>query len=177
MRQIVCEFSFHFHHIREVNMSMQVRSFYWSITLLLFCQTTLVIGADGTKPIADKGVIFAEKDGLVAVEAEHFFQQTNSEKRAFHLTTSRQTSDIKPDGYAAHVAGASGGAYLEILPDTRRRHDDKLQRGVNFSPEPGKMAVLSYNVHFEKTGRYYVWVRAYSTGSEDNGLHVGLDGT
>ena len=39
------------------------------------------------------------------------------------------------------------------------------------------MAVLTYLVHINTPGRYYVWVRAYSTGSEDNGLHVGLDGT
>jgi hypothetical protein len=32
-------------------------------------------------------------------------------------------------------------------------------------------------VYFHTPGRYYVWVRAYSTGSEDNGLHVGLNGT
>jgi len=25
-------------------------------------------------------------------------------------------------------------------------------------------------------GRYYVWVRAFSPGTEDNGLHAGLDG-
>jgi len=34
-----------------------------------------------------------------------------------------------------------------------------------------------YPVYFNTPGRYYVWVRAYSTGSEDNGLHVGIDGT
>jgi hypothetical protein len=39
------------------------------------------------------------------------------------------------------------------------------------------MAVLHYNVYFSTPGRYYVWVRAHSTGSEDNGLHVGMDGT
>lgn len=43
-------------------MPMQVRSFYWSIMLLL-CQITLLIAADGTKPITNKGVVFAEKDG------------------------------------------------------------------------------------------------------------------
>lgn len=32
-------------------------------------------------------------------------------------------------------------------------------------------------MYFNNPGRYYLWVRAYSTGTEDNGLHVGLDGT
>lgn len=126
---------------------------------------------------ADSSPVFAEKDGFVAVEAEHFVNQSLKEVRQFYLTTAEATPSIQPDGDPNHVAGASGGAYLEILPDTRRTHADKLIRGENFSPDPGKMAVLEYKVHFETPGRYYVWVRAYSTGSEDNGLHVGLDGT
>ncbi len=38
------------------------------------------------------------------------------------------------------------------------------------------MAVLSYKVHFNTPGKYYVWCRVYPTGTEDNGLHVGIDG-
>ncbi|PAY17790.1 hypothetical protein CKO51_19990 [Rhodopirellula sp. SM50] len=121
--------------------------------------------------------MFAEQDGLVAVEAEHFFRQTANDVRSFYLTHADSTPSITPDGDPSHVAGASGGAYLEILPDTRRTHGDKLIRGTNFSPEPGAMAILHYKVHFSTPGTYYVWVRAHSTGSEDNGLHVGIDGT
>ncbi len=124
----------------------------------------------------DETVVFAEENGLLAAEAEHFFAQRKMQERSFYLQAPRKELDVKPDGDPSHVVGASGGAYLEILPDTRRKHADKLTRGVNFSPEPGKMAVLSYKVHVKNPGRYYVWVRAYSTGSEDNGLHVGLDG-
>ncbi len=127
--------------------------------------------------ISEEPVVFAEKDGVVAVEAEHFFKQTATEKRAFHLTTKAQIPAFQADGDPSHIAGASGGAYLEILPDTRRTHADKLIKNENFSPEAGKMAVLHYKVQFRTPGRYYVWVRAYSTGSEDNGLHVGIDGT
>jgi len=120
--------------------------------------------------------VFKETGGLVAVEAEHFVEQSATQTRAFYLTRAGQEPAVAPDGDPPHVAGASGGAYLEVLPDTRRTHDDKLIKGTNFSPEPGKMAVLTYHVHFSTPGRYYVWVRAYSTGSEDNGLHVGLNG-
>ena len=66
---------------------------------------------------------------------------------------------------------------LQALPDTRRTHDDKLIRGENFSDVPGEMAVLTYRVRFPAPGRYYVWIRAYSTGTEDNGIHVGLNGS
>lgn len=148
--------------------------------LLFFVAVVSLVGRGpvcAQLPLAGEDLIFAEQDGLVAVEAEHFFQQTETEQRQFYLTSSQHPTSIKPDGDPAHVGGASGGAYLEILPDTRRTHGDKLIRGVNFSPEPGKHAVLSYKVNIKTPGRYYVWVRAYSTGSEDNGLHVGIDGT
>ena len=127
-------------------------------------------------PIIDPSVVFAEQDGLLVVEAEHFFKQTLTDTRAFYVTTSTASPPVKPDGDPNHVAGASGGAYLEILPDTRRTNGDKLIRGENFSPNAGQMAVVHYKVHFTTSGRYYVWVRAFSTGTEDNGLHVGIDG-
>jgi len=129
------------------------------------------------KPIAKPDLVFKETDGIVAVEAEHFFKQTSADVRAFHHTHSKLTPSVKPDGDPNHVAGASGGSYLEILPDTRRTHGDKLTKGVNFSPKAGAMAVLHYKVNISKPGKYYVWARAFSTGSEDNGLHVGIDGT
>jgi hypothetical protein len=122
-------------------------------------------------------VVFEEKNGLVVGEAEHFAAQFKTDVRKWYVTSKSQTPQITPDGDPSHAASASSGAYVEVLPDTRRTHGDKLIAGENFSNQPGKMAVLIYPVHFNTTGRYYVWVRAYSTGSEDNGLHVGIDGT
>ena len=98
---------------------------------------------------------------MVAVEAEHFSRQEKSEVRQWYRTASKVQPKINPDGDPPHVGGASGGAYLESLPDTRRTHADKLIPGQNFSNEPGKIAVLSYKVHFGNPGKYYVWVRAY----------------
>jgi hypothetical protein len=145
---------------------------------LVFTSLTVLANHSGAQqPIASTDLVFAEKDGVVSVEAEHFFQQTANEKRAFYLVTPDSTPDVRPDGDPAHLAGASGGAYIEILPDTRRTHADKLIKGTNFSPAAGEMVVVSYKVNIANTGRYYVWARAFSTGSEDNGLHVGIDGT
>lgn len=118
--------------------------------------------------------VFQEKRGFVMVEAEAFSRQTLTDKRAWHLTT--PSARPAPADDAGYAEGASGKAYLHVLPDTRRTHTDKLIKGENFSDEPGALAVLAYNVHFNKPGRYYVWVRAHSTGSEDNSVHVGLDG-
>jgi hypothetical protein len=135
-----------------------------------------VNAADLTRPIAGPDLVFEERDGLVAVEAEHFHRQSLTEKRAWHLTSARHTPAETPDGDPPHLEGASGGAYLEILPDTRRTHDDRLIHGENFSNQPGRLGVLHYKIHLNNPGRYYVWARAYSTGPEDNGLHVGLNG-
>ena len=136
---------------------------------------------DLTKPIATPALVFEERDGLVAIEAEHFFEQSARDHRAWYLTTKETVPAIEPDGDASHIGGASGGAsggaYLELLPDTRRSHDDKLIQGENFANEAGKMAILSYRVHFHTPGTYWLWARAFTTTSEDNGLHFGIDGT
>jgi hypothetical protein len=125
------------------------------------------------------GLLFAkvpeEKKGFVAVEAENFISQTNDEIRKWHIIG----ENLKPDSqqFDANISKtASGKSYIAVLPDTRVTHDDKLIEGENFSPEPGKMAVVSYKIKFKKPGKYYVWVRAFSTGTEDNGIHVGING-
>lgn len=135
------------------------------------------MSGDLTKPIVKKDVVFKEKGGSVVVEAEHFFKQEKTDVRAWYLTTKDYKAGLQPDADENNVARASGGAYLEILPDTRKNHGEKLIKGENFINEPGKMAVLSYKVHFDNPGKYYVWARIFSTGTEDNGMHVGIDGT
>ena len=62
------------------------------------------------QPIADENLVFAEQDGLLAVEAEHFVKQTATERRAFHLVSAEHKPDLEPDGDPPHIAGASGGA-------------------------------------------------------------------
>ena len=150
--------------------------FLTGIFIHLSCTKTEAI-TDLAAPVAAKDVVFQERNGLVAIEAEHYRQQNAQSVRKWMLTTRTQISELTPDGDPNHSETASGGAYLELLPDTRRTHDDKLIKGENFQPVPSEIGRLDYSVHFENAGRYYVWVRAYSTGSEDNGIHVGIDGT
>ncbi|WP_299432583.1 DUF5060 domain-containing protein [uncultured Aquimarina sp.] len=117
-----------------------------------------------------------EENGIVAVEAEHFKGQSKTDKRKWYFqdgTVSTPTPDPDP----SHHMSASGDGYLEILPDTRVTHDDPLVNGESFSNTPGVVGILDYKVKFTTPGRYFVWVRLYSTGSEDNGIHVGIDGT
>lgn len=131
---------------------------------------------ESIQPIASEDLVFEEIDGLVAFEAEHFYRQDLTDIRAWHLTTAEKQPGLKPDIDGPHVLGASGGAYLEILPDNRWSHNEPLITGENFSNEPGKLAILSYKVHFNNPGRYHVWVRNFSTNGEDNGMHFGVDG-
>ena len=128
-------------------------------------------------PIIDKTNLFVEKNGIVAVEAEYFYKQTHTDKRSWYRVNKHETPMELADQDPNHSTGASNNGYLEILPDTRVTHDDKLIRGENFSNEPGKLAIAHYQVQINNPGRYYVWVRAFSTGGEDNGIHVGLNGT
>jgi len=145
-----------------------VAAFAWSVSW--------AAGVAPKTPLVSESVVFEEVDGQVAVEAEHFFKQTLTGVRRWYLTTPQHTPEVSPDGDPNHAAAASGGAYLEVLPDTRRSHGDKLVGGQNFINTPGKMAVLSYKVYFNTPGRYYVWARIFSTNTEDNGMHVGIDG-
>jgi hypothetical protein len=145
---------------------------------VMFCAFSVAgaAGLDARGPIIGQNVVFEETGGRVAVEAEHFYKQTLNKVRSWYIFTPAHQPRITPDGDPAHLAGASGGAYVEILPDTRRTHADKLITGKNFSNEPGKMAILHYKVHFNTPGKYYVWARIFSTNGEDNGMHVGIDG-
>ena len=118
-----------------------------------------------------------EKNGQVIVEAENFVSQEKTTNRRWYLTSTTQTPTVTPDGDPNHAATASGGAYIEILPDTRRSHTDQLISGVNYSDAPGQVAIVKYSIKFNTPGRYYVWARIFSTTPEDNGMHVGVNGT
>ena len=138
-----------------------------SLLLLLFSITNY----------AQDCLIFQEKNGIVSLEAEHFSTQDNDSVRAWYVFSKNNLPVIKPDPDPTHIIGASNEEYIEILPDTRVTKADKLHEGVNFSNIAGQIGVVSYFVDFETTGKYYVWARIYSNGTEDNGLHVGIDDT
>lgn len=120
----------------------------------IFCSLFLLINLN---------LSFAQKGRFIEIEAENFISQEKSEKREWKILNENKI--------------AANGSYIQCLPDTRITHDDKLIHGENFSGKGGEVAVINYEIDFESTGRFYVWVRAYSQGSEDNGVHVGLNGT
>lgn len=115
-----------------------------------------------------------EKEGYVVVEAEDYHLQRNTKER-FWTVVDSPASRFANDPDSMEYKTASGKAFLELLPDTRTNHDENLIRGINFCPQPGT-SVLEYPIKFNTPGKYYVWVKAFSTNTEDNGIHVGLNG-
>lgn len=161
-------------------------------------------GVDAGETVEDAGPPpppgdFAEVDGLVTFEVEHFHEQTNTEPLATVwyeisvtdrypevscVTNVECGRDTRPDcneyptcdGDDTDPAGASGDAYLESLPDRRRDDHEAGTGGIGIVNTPGAGPTLHYRVWFENPGRYYVWGRARGQGPAANGLHIGLDG-
>lgn len=150
------------------------RKFLILITSLLISGVS--IAQDFTNPIVAEDVVFEEKDGIMVVEAEHFYKQSKSEIRQWYRTSKNEQAKVGRDQDGQHIKDAGNNAYLEILPDTRVTHADKLIAGENFSNKAGEMGILHYKIKINNPGRYYVWARIYSSGAEDNGMHVGLNG-
>jgi len=121
-------------------------------------------------------------NGVIAIEAEGFFSQEKTSKREWFVIGNGANTP-KPDPDGSHAGDASGGRYIEVLPDTRvvghsgPGPEDPLVRGENFSDKAGELAVLNYRVNFKTAGKYFVWARLYSSGPEDNSIHVGINNT
>jgi hypothetical protein len=141
--------------------------------LLSIVGQTLAVGTD--KPLVNDALVFEEAGGQLVVEAEAFFAQTNTEKRAWYITTEVLRPDVGRDIDPPHFADAAGGAHIEVLPDTGNDPVGPVA-GESISDQAGAMAVVSYHVHFNNPGRYYIWVRALGTDGDDNTLHFGMDG-
>ena len=107
----------------------------------------------------------------LVVEAE---DGTSRDERWVLTDPGTPTQENDPD--PNHTDGASGGEYLELLPDIRVKHGDPFGPPTGFWPQPGTGPKVSYTIDFPEAGRYHVHARVFATGSEDNGIHFGLDG-
>lgn len=152
-----------------------MRNYIVLVILSLAFYKTVAQATNLAQPMVNSEAFYEEKNGLVAVEAEHFYKQSKFDKRQWYRTSKNETANAGLDADDNHSMNASNQAYIEILPDTRATHNDILIKGENFTDEAGAVGILHYKVKINNPGRYYVWARAYSTGSEDNGIHVGLN--
>lgn len=121
-------------------------------------------------PVAQAETRTTDEYIAIDFEAETF---TSSDER--WVLTEPGTAQTSPDPDPNHSDLAIGNAYLEVLPDIRVTHDDPTSPPVAFWSNPGIGPTLEYTVDFPEAGRYHVHVRALSTGTEDNGIYVGLN--
>ena len=106
----------------------------------------------------------------IRIEAENFTSRNSD----WQITT---PSALPADPVDPFHQNASGDSYMELLPDSRVTHDDEILQGQNFWGGPGAGPALHYNVNVAQPGRYIIYAKAYSTGTEDNGIHVGINST
>lgn len=109
----------------------------------------------------------------ISIEAEDF---TNKDDRWVLTDANTQQLPLEEDPDPNHSGTASGGVYFELLPDIRVTHDDPQFPPVAFWGRAGTGPEMHWDVNIPEPGRYFVHARAYSTGTEDNGIHVGLNG-
>ncbi|WP_205660311.1 hypothetical protein [Cognatitamlana onchidii] len=141
----------------------------WSSLILYPKGADLKEVLSGVKP-------YEEENGFLEVEAESYhYKSNNGSPRDWFICSKLEKPPFPEETLTNHSSSASGEAYIEALPDTRVTHNDELIKGENFFPKPGEGGLVSYKVKINTPGIYYVWVRAYSSGSEDNGLHVGVN--
>ncbi|MEO1270385.1 MAG: hypothetical protein AAFX99_20050 [Myxococcota bacterium] len=153
---------------------------------------------DVEEDLPPEELVFREIDGLVVFEAEHYAEQIRNEwTNWYEVSVENPEPDVtcrtnvscrgnapdcnqydECDHDDIDPADASGGTYLEALPD-RRRDDSEPGTGgqIGVVNDPDRAPTLIYNITITTPGRYYVWVHARGRGPAANGLHVGLDGT
>jgi len=142
----------------------------WFLMLL----ATITNAQKSSDPIVSKELIFEDKNGIVVVEAEHFYKQTKNENRFWYINSPEHHPQVWPDYDTATYSNAGGLAYIEALPDLFHTEGDPIIQNDNLGGA-GTVAVLHYNVFFNKTGRYYIWTRLRSNDQEDNTTGAGVD--
>jgi len=147
-----------------------------NLICLLILSATITNAQNSSDPIVSEDLIFEDKNGMVVVEAEHFYKQTLKEKRAWYINSPDHHPQVWPDHDTATYANAGGLAYVEALPDLFHEEKDPIIQNENLGGY-GTVAVIHYNVYFNKPGRYYIWTRLRSNDQEDNTTGAGVDGT
>ena len=111
-------------------------------------------------------------DDYIAIDIEG---EANDNKDDRWVLTEPTTPSQEQDPDGNHSDTAAGNAYLELLPDIRVNNGDPFGPPTAIWGAAGTGPELNYEVDFPEAGRYFVHVRALSTGTEDNGIHVGID--
>lgn len=104
-----------------------------------------------TLPTTD--LAFRESNGLVSIEAEHADFVTPAGRHTWYSVYPTVRS-----GFGAYQAGPNTGTSL-------------ARTSVVNSPR------LDFKINFRRTGTFYLWLRGSGASSNDDAVHVGLNGT
>ncbi len=96
--------------------------------------------------------VYTTQTGTVVFEAEGFATNTPRGAHAWVVT---------------NAPPATSGAVVQSLPDIGSNITTSIS---STSPQ------LDYPIQFNASGTYFVWVRGYGTGGNDDSAHVGLNG-
>jgi hypothetical protein len=132
------------------------RKLFLSVSFIFaFSLVTGIAGADPYRQ--DTG-----PDGIVSIEAENFDDNILKGVSYWEYVTS--TDAFTP------ADGFSGGAAMQSMPDT------PLGGAAGFDTDYVENAPrLDYEIDFEKTGTYYVWILAYGMDGNSDSCHAGMD--
>lgn len=146
-------------------MVLQISRLFSLVAYGALVQMALISGASADERITDDYI-------ALVFEAED--DDTRGER---WILMNASTPEQENDPDANHSDGAGGGAYIELLPDMRVTHEDEFGPPTAIWNVTGSGPKAEYTMNFPEAGRYYVHIRAYSTGTEDNGIHVGINDT
>ena len=109
-------------------------------------------GNYGMQAVTDN--IYTESGGAVVMEAEKYTSLTAGTGNAAGQTWQFVTT---PTGF-------TGAGAMQALPNSG------VSTGLNINGP-----ALTYDINFQTTGTYYVYLRGYAPGPNDDSVHVGLD--
>jgi hypothetical protein len=139
----------------------------------VLCSALACLGCDAT--LDPVGAALSDAPSSFTIEAEDYTALDARDEASNFVVVDTEHEASADDPDASHLAGASGGSYLEALPDTFTE-ETEATAGVDFFRQPGAGCTLTYRVDFGREGRYFVWLRAYAGGGKDNTAFIGIDG-
>src|SRR6185503_16207099 len=109
---------------------------------------------DDVKKLELSGVPYrAAADGVICIEAEHFYRKVDLGEHAWTPVTA--------------PAGFSGTGAMAALPNNGGGFP------ANFAATSPR---LDYRIQFPQAGKYFLWVRGYADSGTEDSVHLGLDG-
>ena len=133
--------------------------------LMYLISFVVVLGLAGNVAIADPYQQDTGPNGIVSIEAENYDEYTPRPPHTWELITESASGFSPPNGF-------SGGFAMQSTPTTPAGGAGPNDPADFLANSPR----LDYEVEFDQTGTYYVWVLAWGLDGNSDSMHSGLDG-